>query len=54
MPRDSYVCRNPRCRERLRWQSAGGFCPSCRRAFGRGALLAGAIGFVIHLALRFL
>lgn len=52
--RNRYICRNPNCMEVLGWRNAGGLCPSCRWAFGRGMLLAGVAGFVIGLVRHFL
>lgn len=52
------ACANPKCREPLKrtkaWERATRWqlCPSCRLAFGRGALLAGVVGFLYHLVAR--
>jgi len=55
-PRPTF-CRNPECSDLVpvrralpRWE----LCPSCRLAYTRGALVAGAIGFLVTLVAKLL
>ncbi len=51
------LCRNPDCNELLPWDRRPRrweLCPSCRFAYGRGALLAGVVGALVTVLAKLL
>lgn len=46
---DRRVCKIPGCGDRLPAWTRWRLCPSCRLAYGRGALLAAGVALVVQL-----